>query len=296
MIMSLAEQTTLSHNSNTGVYLPSIKVKKSEQHLVKNLLLDKRRKTNHLDLMEHQPSFWGSNSDLSLFLDAWVYNQVQDGYHRCQIFQQIGEEEHRRSNSLSQHFFNSHGPCYSYGFPINCFTFFSSLQVLVNNPSLFNRLVFVEPKKYSGTDPSGYRMTWFEQTTHQPSAEHQFHDLSRRENQKASHPLKIEEHSCWSLHQLANALDQLSLSSFCFHLLRTTDIGLRGEKIDTSVNRSDIALWVAYSVHDHFLAKKIYSKALEVAKNRPLSSLSGFQLKILRREVVQLVENRLTLT
>ncbi|MHA2246957.1 MAG: hypothetical protein ACXADY_18575 [Candidatus Hodarchaeales archaeon] len=89
-------------------------------------------------------------------------------------------------------------------------------------------------------------------------------------------------------------LEIVPLDVFCFHCYRTTRSNLAGKSISPST-RSDIALWIEYSVGDTQLAHQIYDTVSRSLGDRikTLESGSKFSQLTIKSTVLKLIKSRI---
>ncbi|MFX0015281.1 MAG: DUF5752 family protein [Promethearchaeota archaeon] len=95
------------------------------------------------------------------------------------------------------------------------------------------------------------------------------------------------------LKDLYNQLGKIPLDVFCFHCYRISQSNLAGHAISPSP-RSDIALWIEYSVGDTQLAHQIYDTVNHsLCDQKTLEAGSKFTQITIRSTVLQLIKARL---
>lgn len=100
--------------------------------------------------------------------------------------------------------------------------------------------------------------------------------------------------TAYHLEEFYQELKQAPLDVFCFHCYRTSRSNLAG--ISTSPSpRSDIALWIEYSIGDTELAHQIFNSVTQSLGDRinTLESASKFTQLIIKSAVLELIRSRL---
>ncbi|MHA2227073.1 MAG: hypothetical protein ACXAC8_17795 [Candidatus Hodarchaeales archaeon] len=89
-------------------------------------------------------------------------------------------------------------------------------------------------------------------------------------------------------------LEEIPLDVFCFHCYRISQSDLSGKKIH-SIPRSDVALWIEYSVGDTHLANQIYHAITSSLGDRfrSLERGSRFSQMTLRSSIINLINSRI---
>ena len=88
--------------------------------------------------------------------------------------------------------------------------------------------------------------------------------------------------------------ESIPLDVFCFHCYRMSRTNLTGQNVSPSP-RSDIALWIEYSVGDPQLATQIFNTIKQSLGTRTLESASKFTQLTLKSTVLKLIKNRIDL-
>jgi hypothetical protein len=96
------------------------------------------------------------------------------------------------------------------------------------------------------------------------------------------------------LESFYNQLKNVSLDVFCFHCYRISHSTLAGRSISPTP-RSDIALWIEYSIGDTQLAHQIYNTVRHSLSDRAktLEARSKFSQLTIKSEVLKLIKSRL---
>jgi hypothetical protein len=98
-----------------------------------------------------------------------------------------------------------------------------------------------------------------------------------------------------NLPSLLHQLETIPIEVSCFHTFRTSELDLRGNRIEP-VYRSDLALWVEYTLNDTTLAQQIYSNAKRtIGYYTDQKFASNFALKNTLSSLIQLIEQRVSL-
>jgi hypothetical protein len=97
-----------------------------------------------------------------------------------------------------------------------------------------------------------------------------------------------------NLPSLLHQLEAIPMEISCFHTFRSCEYDLRGSRIDP-VYRSDLALWVEYTLGDTTLAQQIYSTAKQtIGYYKDQKHASIFAIKNTLNSLIQLIEQRMS--
>ncbi len=200
----------------------------------------------------------------------------------------------------------------TYGFPIDCCCLYpSSIDVLDfaelvdlhDGYQIFDKFQQSRIQHHSSPDQS-ISMDNFEATAFDSQKSSEIDDslpyIAKRGLSDSNSPFYfcMEDQIIGTVNNLESFYEQLSesvpLDVFCFHCYRMSLTNLAGQKISPSP-RSDIALWIEYSVGDTQLAAQIFNTVKKSLGIRTLESASKFTQSTLKSTVLKIIKNRIQL-
>jgi hypothetical protein len=95
-----------------------------------------------------------------------------------------------------------------------------------------------------------------------------------------------------TLPSLIYQLESLPIDLVCYHCFRKTEFDLRGEQV-REVERSDLALWLEYTIGDSQTAKEVYESAKKsIGYYYDIHTASDFAKKTTLKLLINILENR----
>ncbi len=173
----------------------------------------------------------------------------------------------------------------SYGFPIDCCCIYpSSLGVLD-----FAELANLHDNYQIFND---HKLKTIQQT--EPIDQIAIRSLSRN-----NYPFYFQKGSdiigtSYDLEGFYELLNSVPLDVFCFHCYRECFSDLTGKKIIKTNPRSDIALWIEFSIGDTHLAQQIYDVLQKnLGTTKSLTKKSRFSQTTIRSSILRIIAERI---
>ncbi|MFX1283774.1 MAG: DUF5752 family protein [Promethearchaeota archaeon] len=190
-----------------------------------------------------------------------------------------------------------------YGFPIDCCCLYpSSIDVLDfaelvdlhNGYQIFDKFQHARVKHHSSLSQS---MIWDNNETYELKDSLPF--IAKRALSKNNAPFYFFRGNeiIGIAHNLESFYEQLAevpLDVFCFHCYRMSQSSLAGERTSPSP-RSDIALWIEYSLGDMKLAHQIFDTVSHSMGDglKTLESASKFTKSTIKSTILELIKSRI---
>ncbi|MHA2366703.1 MAG: hypothetical protein ACXAC7_22310 [Candidatus Hodarchaeales archaeon] len=180
--------------------------------------------------------------------------------------------------------------CKSYGFPIDCCCIypsslgvldFAELANLHDNYQIFNdhKTKTIQQPKFQQTEP--------------------IDQIAIRSLSGNNYPFYFRKGSdiigtVYDLEGFYELLNSVPLDVFCFHCYRECYSDLTGKEIIKTNPRSDIALWIEFSIGDTYLAQQIYDVLQKnLGTTKSLTKKSRFSQTTIRSSILRLIAERI---